>query len=453
MAPARLRNASEPQLLLVTAGAGLFLLTPQPFTLTQVLPQAQDLADLTTLLPLPTGEVLLGTRHHGLLSFDGTTLAPLPTPATDITALAAPTPGALLVGTRTQGAFYLHAGTITPIQSLPDPDIESITTTPATAYLGTPRGVAQLDLATASITRTLAPSLFAHTLALNADSLQIGTLDQGVVSIPLTARVRPASITAPASPTANTQRIDAFLTPHRRPRRRHPHPPRRHHLDPRPAHCSNPHRPQHLRPRLHPHPAPSTLASSITVWTSSTPPPTPAPTLKQTASSASIASSSTPPKALSPPPPPTASSSSISREHPRQTLTRRDGLLADHVTDLAFTPPQVRSSPPPAGLTFLTASGPQSLYGFQGLVNNHVYTLATSGGDLLAGTLGGLSILQGASIRRNFTVTTSSLGHNWITALAPTTPGAYLVGTYGAGLETLSPRRRFHTHRAPRRNS
>ena len=41
-------------------------------------------------------------------------------------------------------------------------------------------------------------------------------------------------------------------------------------------------------------------------------------------------------------------------------------------------------------------------------------------------------------MKRNLTATNSGLKHNWITALAPAPQGGWLVGTYGAGVMTLS---------------
>jgi ligand-binding sensor domain-containing protein len=123
---------------------------------------------------------------------------------------------------------------------------------------------------------------------------------------------------------------------------------------------------------------------------------------------------------------------------PRQTLMRRDGLISDHVTDIAFTRTGTTLATP-AGLTFLTPSGFESLYAFQGLVNNHVYTLGSGDNDsLLAGTLGGISMLNGGAVKRNLTVANSGLKHNWITALAAAPGGGWLVGTYGGGVMTLS---------------
>jgi ligand-binding sensor domain-containing protein len=128
----------------------------------------------------------------------------------------------------------------------------------------------------------------------------------------------------------------------------------------------------------------------------------------------------------------------------RQTLTHRDGLISDHVTDVTFTRAGTVLATP-AGITFLGPSGAESLYAFQGLVSNHVYTLASTGSSnqLLAGTLGGISILKSNVVERNLTVANSTLKHNWITALLPMPDNTILVGTYGAGLETLDSQGRF----------
>jgi len=90
----------------------------------------------------------------------------------------------------------------------------------------------------------------------------------------------------------------------------------------------------------------------------------------------------------------------------------------------------------PAGITFLDDSGAHSIYAFQGLVNNHVYALGANGDELVAGTLGGLSLLTAGSVRRNLTTATSGLKHNWITGLAAV-GNEWLVGTYGAGVMRL----------------
>ncbi len=129
---------------------------------------------------------------------------------------------------------------------------------------------------------------------------------------------------------------------------------------------------------------------------------------------------------------------------PRQVLTERDGLISKHVTDVSFTRGGTVVATA-AGITFLSAAGAESLYAFQGLVNNHVYALASveGPGEVLAGTLGGISVLKANAVERNLTVANSSLRHNWITALLPMPDNSVLVGTYGAGLETLDSAGRF----------
>jgi ligand-binding sensor domain-containing protein len=124
---------------------------------------------------------------------------------------------------------------------------------------------------------------------------------------------------------------------------------------------------------------------------------------------------------------------------PRQVMTRRDGLIADHVTDVVFRPNGMTVATP-AGLTFVDAGeAPQSLYAFEGLVNNHVYALGVrSDGETLAGTLGGLSVLEHEAVQRNLTVANSGLKHNWVTAIVLDDSGGWDVGTYGAGVMQVS---------------
>src|SRR5262249_29254283 len=127
--------------------------------------------------------------------------------------------------------------------------------------------------------------------------------------------------------------------------------------------------------------------------------------------------------------------------HERQVITRKDGLIADHVTDVALLPGRGASDglsgmvvATPAGLTFLDRDGARSLYAFHGLVNNHVYSVGYKrDGDrerLLAGTLGGITLFESGRLRASFTTANSGLRHNWITALAPV-DNEWFAGTYG----------------------
>jgi len=98
----------------------------------------------------------------------------------------------------------------------------------------------------------------------------------------------------------------------------------------------------------------------------------------------------------------------------------------------------------PAGLTFLDATGARSMYAFHGLVNNHIYALAVAGDQLMAGTLGGMSVLEKGVVSVNYTTTTSNLRHNWITAVVPV-DSEWMVGTYGAGVLGLDRSGNFHS--------
>lgn len=119
----------------------------------------------------------------------------------------------------------------------------------------------------------------------------------------------------------------------------------------------------------------------------------------------------------------------------QQVLRRSDGLIADHVTDIAPYRAGMALATP-AGLTFLDSRGARSLYAFHGLVNNHVYALASSGEQLMAGTLGGISVLDKEELLANYTTATSGLKHNWIAAIVPV-GREWMVGTYGAGILRL----------------
>jgi len=98
----------------------------------------------------------------------------------------------------------------------------------------------------------------------------------------------------------------------------------------------------------------------------------------------------------------------------------------------------------PAGITFLTPTGARSIYAFHGLVNNHVYTLGAAGTRLLAGTLGGLSVLDEGQVRMNYTTANSGLKANWITALAQV-GDEWFVGSYGGGIFRLDASGRCET--------
>jgi ligand-binding sensor domain-containing protein len=125
----------------------------------------------------------------------------------------------------------------------------------------------------------------------------------------------------------------------------------------------------------------------------------------------------------------------------KQVLGKQEGLIADHVTDVApYRDGMVIATP--AGLTYMDSGGMRSLYAFHGLVNNHVYTVAANGAYVMAGTLGGISLLEGDQVRANYTTASSALKHNWITA-AVSDGNQWWVGTYGAGVARMNTSGRF----------
>src|SRR5260370_42011051 len=64
--------------------------------------------------------------------------------------------------------------------------------------------------------------------------------------------------------------------------------------------------------------------------------------------------------------------------------------------------------------------------------------MATRGNEVLAGTLGGISVLDHEQVITNYTTATSGLKHNWISAVAAE-GNRWILGTYGAGIEHLNP--------------
>ena len=126
---------------------------------------------------------------------------------------------------------------------------------------------------------------------------------------------------------------------------------------------------------------------------------------------------------------------------PRQVFRASDGLISSHVTDVLF--PRTADGEPStvvatnAGLTFMHGGAVSSVYAFQGLVNNHVYTIAQTGTELLAGTLGGVSMLKNALVQTSLTTANSNLSQNWITGSVAVGDDVYL-GTYGSGVMRMN---------------
>jgi ligand-binding sensor domain-containing protein len=119
----------------------------------------------------------------------------------------------------------------------------------------------------------------------------------------------------------------------------------------------------------------------------------------------------------------------------RQVLTRDDGLIANHVTDVVLADATVLAATP-AGLTIFDKSGARSLNAFHGLGNNHVYSLALRGQEIFCGTLGGITRIQQGVVRVSHSTANSGLQANWVTAMA-VAGGDLYAGTYGGGVQRL----------------
>ncbi len=442
IAVARLRTHARPQLLIATAGAGVLIYDPTAQTFTQLLPANAALRDVTALATLSSGELLLGTHRSGLLTFDGKTLALFRTEYANIAITALLAAGDdVWAGTQDHGLFHTHAGITDHFDTqLPDQHIETLAASGNRVFAATPLGIALFEDGRPA--RTLAPGTFAHALFADTNSLTLSTLAGETQALALTSTRLHASLTETSDPAEQFLTLDTSGDLYA---------VRRNGLFRRTA--------SRWTAVLQPTPAALTdnniaalaFAPDGRLWvgmfdhgldildTSAT-----APTqhleddhlfcinriaLDPQHHTMAVA---------------TANGLVLfdSVGKPRQVLTRRDGLIADHVTDVVYTQLPTGDTrmtlATPAGLTFVDATGVQSLYAFQGLVNNHVYALAASadGNEILAGTLGGVSLLAHDAVQRNLTIANSGLRHNWITAALADGTG-YMIGTYGAGVMRL----------------
>ncbi|MGA2277097.1 MAG: hypothetical protein ABSG00_05805 [Terracidiphilus sp.] len=481
MAVGVLTDARQPELLIATLGEGVLAFDGQHFR--QIRAKSEEARVVTALLPLSSGRLLMGTAKLGLLIYDGKTLKRFH-PTTDnvyVTYLAG-SEAELWVGTLNDGVLWWHGGQTTRIgeeQGMPDRRVEQIALSEGDAYVGTPMGVAEVR--DGKVARVLAKGRYAHALLIDGDSLLVGEMEGGVFRLPLTgpedgvkarrpivALVRGEELAA-SSPEPSGK-ADGIIDRHST-RNHLPVPP--------------------IVNLFRQESKPFTVEEFLAVGTSRYALATAGLLRLETdgawrkifsESSAQLTDRNI--SALL-----VASDSRlwvgyfdrgldmisangsevrhVENEHvfcvnriveesrqgavavaaanglvifdrdgrQKQVLGRAEGLIADHVNDVALYDGGMALATP-AGITFLDASGAHSIYAFQGLVNNHVYALGASGDQLVAGTLGGLSLLTGDTVRRNLTTSTSGLKHNWITALAKV-GDEWLVGTYGAGILRL----------------
>ncbi len=444
LAPAVLSDSREPELVIATASDGILAFNGQAFR--QILPVRSDARATNTILPVASGHLLIGTKKRGVLLYDGKRISVLH-PMLDglyVTSLTGDESD-LWVGTLNRGVLHFHGGqaeTFAEEQGLPDPNVQSLATSGDKTYVGTASGVAVFD--GGRFARVLAPGVMATTLFVTSTDLYVGSEDQGVLVIPLKGR-RPNPNSGSGGELKEVRQF--FLSG---------------------GAVFALARNGVYRMNAHGFGWQRVLASGAAVLNDRN--------ISALAADANgqlwigyfdrgldllaadehrvrhvedehvfcvnriLADAKT--GAIN-----VATANGLVRFNDsggeQQILTKSDGLIADHVTDVAIYRGGLALATP-AGLTFLDASGPRSMYAFHGLVNNHVYALGVSGDELMAGTLGGLSRLNQGDVKVNYTTSSSNLKHNWITAVVPVGP-EWMVGTYGAGVLGLDPSGRFHS--------
>lgn len=482
MVVGRLRGYSEPALLIATVGAGVLLFSPDDQgiegSFRQLLPRDAEARNVTSLLPLPSGELLIGTEHRGLLVYRGmegsdyleSFHAQLAGLAVTALALDDDSAGGFWVGTRNRGVRHWHGGQMDSFEAardesasgpLPDQQVEAIAVHGDRVFVGTPLGVAEFDHGRPG--RVLARNMFAHALIADDKGLTLGTMDSsdgsssqgGIQRLSLESERRPGA--ASGRVASVQQDFDGapqqFLN----------------------ADSSGDTVYAVLRTGLR-------RRQATGEWT----PLSLATDGNKTAvlTDGNISALAFAPDGklwvgffdrgldiLSTTGQPTehreddhlfcvnrivvdprrktmvvATANGLvlfdQQGKARQVMTKKDGLIADHVTDIAFSRESMVLATP-AGVTYVDTAGARSLYGFQGLVNNHVYALGAraESSEVLAGTLGGISVLVNEDVQRNLTAANSGLQHNWVTAILPLTDksdgGRWMVGTYGAGVLEL----------------
>ena len=480
----RAQNPGPPEVLIATAEAGVLVFDGTQFR--QILPAEKDARTITTVLPAASGRILIGTEKRGVLVYDGRTLRPLhPALAQVFVTELAGTESDLWIGTQDRGVGHWHGGSVEwfgEADGLPDARVYAIAVTGEKTFVGTPAGIAEFDdgkfarvLAEGAFVRALLPMApievkagptfakedrMGHQRELRA--LLAGTMDDGLIEIPLehsrrTARPVVASsklndveqliasgdaiyaiakagiysrgatggwkrVLEPLGGLLTDRNISALAMD-----RSHrlwvgyfdrgldiieANGQKTHHIEDEHVFCVN-----RVLTDLGQETAPlSRQQKARRVGHDST--------AVATANGLVLFDAS---------------------GNERRVLGKKDGLIADHVTDvIPFHDGMVAATP--AGLTFLDSGGTRSLYAFQGLVNNHVYTLAANGSHLLAGTLGGASLLEGDQVRASYTTATSALKHNWITAAVPVGDDWWL-GTYGAGVVKMDAAGKFESSR------
>jgi ligand-binding sensor domain-containing protein len=434
MAVGTVAGEAEPRLWIATENAGILAFDGELFSQLQL--HIQDYGNPTSLLILPTGILLIGFSEGGVVRYNGTTVAPFHPDLRKVSVTAmAGGEGDLWIGTRDRGVIHWQAGSMEEFHDqngLPDQHVLSIAVAGERAFVGTPLGTAEFR--NGRPFRKVGEGVFSQSLLATKDRLLVGTVDEGIVEIKLAAE-RAARLTPDSSLEPRAARrfmeldsrlfaltADALFEQdagagvwNRRIEAGGRHFTDRNisalsvdtagklwvgyfdhgidiagtaggekvdHVEDDQIFCVN-----RIVQDSHRNMTVVATANGIALLDS--------------------------------------------RGKILKRIRQADGLISEHVGDVAVLPDGLAAATA-AGITLLDAAGPESIYAFQGLANNHVYTLGVSNSRLLAGTLGGLSVIQDRFVRASYTVSNSRLKQNWISAVVPVAD-SWFIGTYGGG--------------------
>lgn len=447
LAIATLSDSHAPELLIATAGQGVIAFDGRRFR--QILPADLESRNVTAILPLASGRLLMGTAKRGLLVYEGGILKSFHSTTNNIyvTAIAG-SEAELWIGTLDRGVLDWRGGRVQAIDEsngLPDRRIGCLEIDGNSVYAGTPAGVAEIR--DGRVAAVLARGSYAHALLVGQGSLYVGQLEGGIRKVNAAASPQPNVVHRPIATPSQQVSAGTSDAPVQQLLRVSDQ-----------LYAVSGGQLLHLDGGGEWH---KVLSGSDALLTDRD-------------ISALMAGSDGRlwvgyfdrgldilPVAGGKPShiendqvfcinrileDPHLNATAVATANglvlfdrdgrQRQVLTRDSGLIANHVTDVALYGDGMVAATP-AGITFLDRSGPHSMYAFQGLVNNHVYALGVRGTGLLVGTLGGLSLVSDGLVRRNLTTGNSGLKANWITAIV-TTGDDWLAGTYGAGIVRMN---------------
>jgi ligand-binding sensor domain-containing protein len=121
----------------------------------------------------------------------------------------------------------------------------------------------------------------------------------------------------------------------------------------------------------------------------------------------------------------------------RSIVTEKEGLIHKSVAMVHAIDASRMVAATAEGVTIFENTRPsQNLFVLHGLANNHVYCAASLGSKTYLGTLGGISVLENLQFVYSWNTANSALAANWINAMAGF-EGQLFVGTYGGGVQAM----------------